>query len=237
MRQATAGKLKVGDIRAALKSDKPCLLVDSRIDKTYTEHYVPLHPVVVKILGEVTDGKADDEQVFTSYTLLQRLLKDHPTPMINQPSLKVEVRDLRKFMIQKSKVELKLNPDIINYVVSHNLGSLDWKYYQNFKPEVFYDEYMTSWGSVNLLGGDATTDTPEKPLTQEEILEKDIAEKRKMLEAIKAEPEGNIQADLDRYDQFVEEERLKDDEIHSLILESIRLEEEIENAKSEKGIH
>lgn len=151
MRPASAIELKVSDVRDAVKMDKPYLVVGFDDDKTLTEHYVPLHPDVVKVLAGVIDGKADNEPLFTSYTLLQRLLKEHPTPMINQSSLKVEVRDLRKFMIQKSKVELKLNPDILNYIVSHNLGSLDWKYYQNFKAEVFYDEYMASWGPVNLL--------------------------------------------------------------------------------------
>ena len=237
MRPASAIRLKVGNIRDAIQKDKPCLLVDDSIDKTFTEHYVPLHPVVVKILGDVIDGRADIEPVFTSYTLLQRFLKDHPTPMINQPSLKVEVRDCRKYMIQKSKVALKLNPEILDYIVSHNTSSLDRKHYTGYKPEVFYDEYMASWRSVNLLDDHTTTDTEEKPPSESQRFEKEIAEKRKMLEAIKAEPEENIQADQDRYERFLEEERIKDAEIHSLIQESIRLEEEIENAKSEKGIH
>ncbi len=153
MRPATAQKLKVGDFREALTTKKPCLIIDSKIDKTLTEHYVPLHPVVVKVLGEVIEGKGDNEPVFTSYTLLQRLLRGSQTPMINQPKLKVEVRDCRKFMIQKSKVELKLNPEILNYIVGHNLGGIDPKYYTGYKREVFYDEYMAAWGPIDLIDG------------------------------------------------------------------------------------
>lgn len=54
-----------------------------------------------------------------------------------------------------------------------------------------------------------------------------------MPEGIKATSEEKIQADQDRWE---EEQREKDNEINSLVYESLRIDEEIENAKPEKGI-
>ena len=235
MRPATANRLKVKNFRDALnRSPSPCIFVDYEIDKKWTEHWVPLHPTLIPLLKETIEGKADSDSVF-DHISLQIYLKNHPLPTVTNPSMKVEVKDLRKFMIQKSTL-LGLNDDIRDFIVCNEISGIQWEHYKNFTSEQIYQQYLSVWKSVNLFAGPSTDDTEERPLTQAEILEKEIAEKRMMLDAIKAEPEENIQAEQDRYDRYEKEQSIKDDEVHSLILESIRLEEEIENAKSEKGI-
>jgi hypothetical protein len=47
---STISHLKVGQFRAALKTEKPVLLVKANQDKIRMEHYVPLCPQVVQAI-------------------------------------------------------------------------------------------------------------------------------------------------------------------------------------------
>ena len=55
---ATMMKLTVGQFRQALQLENPVVQVKASQDKIRMEHYVPLHPEVVKALQPLLDGRA-----------------------------------------------------------------------------------------------------------------------------------------------------------------------------------
>lgn len=61
---ATMKKLTVGQLREALWAPKPVLRVEPSQDKIRMEHYVPLHPQVVKAIQPLLEGRQHDELMF-----------------------------------------------------------------------------------------------------------------------------------------------------------------------------
>src|SRR5665647_2797111 len=55
---ATIAKLKVGQFREALQSNKPSIEVRSSQDKIKMQHYVPLHPQVIQTLADAAERSA-----------------------------------------------------------------------------------------------------------------------------------------------------------------------------------
>lgn len=254
MRQETSDRLRVKDVRTALNlAPYPSLLINSDIDKVDMEHYVPIHPVLVPLLEQIVTGKDDDQLIFESKRLYT-FLYNHPLPCVDKQTGNFQPRFLRKYFTQKSDA-IHMDRDVSDYIQSHNMSSVLWESYKNYTYEEIYERYASTWCNFPLHlvipAEFIQSDPTGKPLTQIEILEKEIAdkrteiaEKRKTLELIKATPEEFIQEEQDRIDEWAYEQSIKDDETHSLIYESIKLdremaelEEEIENAKSEKGIH
>ncbi|MEN6519294.1 MAG: hypothetical protein ABFC38_14160 [Methanospirillum sp.] len=235
MRPATADRLTVKHIKEAIGlSPYPSIFVNYEIDKTGTEHYVPIHPSLISPLEKSIEGKNDTETIFDSIKVAT-FLRNHKIVSVNPRTKELKVKYLRKYFIQKS-THIGLKNDFRDYIVSNEMNTIQWQHYKNFTYEQVYKEYLSVWGRVDFVEDSSHADTKEQPLSKVELLEKEIVEKRKMLEAIKAEPEENIQAEMDRWEQGREEQMRKDDEINSLIYESIQLDEKIENAKSEKGI-
>ena len=150
MRQETSDRLKVRDIRTALNlTPYPSLLINSDIDKTDTEHYVPLHPVLIPLLEQIIEGKDDDDRIFDSIRLAT-FLRNHPVPCIDKQTGNFKVKFLRKYFTQKSD-EIGLDSDVSDYIQSHNLNSVTWRSYKHFTYDEIYNKYMASWGPVNLL--------------------------------------------------------------------------------------
>ncbi len=67
---ATMAKLTIGQFREALRSDKPCIEVQSSQDKIKMQHYVPLHPQVIDQIQPLLDGRSDDEPLFEYNSLV-----------------------------------------------------------------------------------------------------------------------------------------------------------------------
>ncbi|HIH02476.1 MAG TPA: tyrosine-type recombinase/integrase [Methanoregulaceae archaeon] len=236
MRPSTADRLTVRHIREAISlSPYPSVLVNHEIDKTGTEHYVPIHPSLIPILEESIKDKNDDDIIFES-TKVATFLRNHKINSVNPRTKEMKVKYLRKYFIQKS-THAGLKNDFRDYTVSNEMNTIQWQHYKNFTYEQVYQEYLSVWGRIYFFEDPTLADAKEKPLSQVEILEKEIAEKRRMLEGIKTTSEENIQAEQDRWEQGREEQMRKDDEINTLVYELMQLDEEIENAKGEKGIH
>jgi hypothetical protein len=90
--------LTVGQFRRALQLEKPVLYVQASQDKIRMEHYVPLHPELVKILQPLVDGRADDELLFWYHSLLMWLKREKiPLTRISDHFV---LGDLRKFAEQ-----------------------------------------------------------------------------------------------------------------------------------------
>jgi integrase len=61
---ATMMKLTVGQLRESLRDAKPVLRVEPSQDKIKMEHYVPLHPQVIKSIQPLLRGRRDAELMF-----------------------------------------------------------------------------------------------------------------------------------------------------------------------------
>lgn len=63
--EATILKFTVGDVRKALKMDRPCLSVPSDKEKIKMTHYVPLHPNAIEPLKTLIEARGDEELLFS----------------------------------------------------------------------------------------------------------------------------------------------------------------------------
>jgi integrase len=150
MRQATSDRLTVKHIKDALSlSPTPCIFVNHEIDKTDTEHYVPLHPRLIPLLTKLIEGKEDNDTIFGS-SKLATYLKNHRLYQMNIPTKYVFVKHLRKYFIQKSN-EIGLKEDYRDYIVSNQMNSVQWQHYKNFTHKQIYEGYIRSWGSVKFV--------------------------------------------------------------------------------------
>jgi integrase len=61
---ATLANLTVGQFQEALKHKKPVLHVESSQDKIRMEHYVPLHPQVVKAIEPILGDRTNEDHIF-----------------------------------------------------------------------------------------------------------------------------------------------------------------------------
>ena len=61
---STIAKLKVGQFREALKSEKPCIEVRSFQDKIKMQYYVPLHLQVTRTIKPLLGNRDDEEPLF-----------------------------------------------------------------------------------------------------------------------------------------------------------------------------
>jgi len=162
MRQETSDRLKVKDIKNALNlTPSPSLLINSEIDKTDTEHYVPLHPILIPLLTQLITDRNDEEKIFDSIRLAT-FLRNHPVPCIDKQTGNFMVKFLRKFFTQKSD-KIGLDSDVSDYIQSHNLNSVTWRSYKHYTYDEIYNKYITSWGPVVLCPNSS-------PLTEVDIL-------------------------------------------------------------------
>ena len=152
MRQETSDRLKVEDIKSALSlAPYPSLLINSEIDKTDLEHYVPIHPIIVPLLEEIIAGKDDEDLIFNSKRLYT-FLYNHPLPCVDKQTGNFQPRFLRKYFTQKSD-EIGLDSDVSDYIQSHNLNSVTWRSYKHYTYEEIYKKYIAAWAGVNLHEG------------------------------------------------------------------------------------
>ncbi|MGD0172736.1 MAG: hypothetical protein ABSB81_11555 [Halobacteriota archaeon] len=144
---ATMKKLTVGQFREALQSDKPVLTVKPSQDKIRMEHYVPLHPQVVKAMEAVLGDRKNKESAF-GYHSFQMWLKRQKIPMSHFKGHFV-LGDLRKFAEQQGDV-IEWEPTNRAYILTHGVSGVQWSHYKHARPEPVYDIYMKYWGEVSL---------------------------------------------------------------------------------------
>ncbi|ACL17825.1 site-specific integrase [Methanosphaerula palustris] len=156
MREATCDRLTVKHIKDALSlSPNPCIYVESDIDKTETEHYVPIHPQLIPILNELIKGKDDNDTIFDSEKIAT-YLKNHRLHQINIPTKYILVKHLRKYFIQKSTA-IGLNNDYRDYIVSNQMNSVQWRHYKNFTYQQIYEAYIQAWGPIEFEDNEKKT--------------------------------------------------------------------------------
>ncbi|WP_440950285.1 hypothetical protein [Methanosphaerula subterraneus] len=149
MRQATCDRLTVKHVRNALSLSHPCILVNPEIDKTSTEHFVPIHPQLIPILKDLVKDLDDNDTIFSSKPLTIFLTK-HRLNRSNDPTEFLYVKHLRKYFIQRSTI-LSLNNDFRDYIVSNQVNGIQWAHYKNFTFQQVYDAYLQAWGQIQFV--------------------------------------------------------------------------------------
>jgi hypothetical protein len=144
---ATIARLTIGQFKQALSSDKPVLDIPSDCDKIRMQHYCPLHPQVVEAITPLLDSRDDDEHIFEQL-LFERWLRLHKIPLINGDKWFL-MGDLRKWCEQEGDI-LQWDQSNKNYILTHNVKGVDWRFYKSPRADPVYDVYMQYWGGVEL---------------------------------------------------------------------------------------
>jgi hypothetical protein len=155
LRPSTIQRLTVGQFRTALNEEKPVLHVLAEQEKNRVEHYVPLHPSVVKGISEVLAhdfGENDDDKPFFMFNSFEKWLERQkiPLPRVRDPTkAHLWLSDFRKFAEQFGDI---IGWDTTNrkYVLAHGMTGVDWEHYKHPLPEDVYDTYMRYWRDIDL---------------------------------------------------------------------------------------
>ena len=155
LRPSTMERLTVGQLKAAVKEKKPNLHIFWEQEKNRVEHYVPVHPVVLRAINEVLTHdfeENDDAKPFFMFNQFEKWLEGQkiPLPRVSDPNkAHLWLSDFRKFAEQFGDI---IGWDATNrkYVLAHGMTGVDWEHYKHPLPESIYDVYMKSWGEVNL---------------------------------------------------------------------------------------
>ncbi len=145
---ATMSRLKVGQFRAALQTEKPVLLVNPEQDKIRMQHYVPLHPEVIRAIEPLLGGRGDDESLF-AYDSVLTWIKREKIPL-TRIATHFTLGDLRKFAEQNGDV-IQWEQSNRAYILTHGVSGVSWSHYRNPLPENVYDIYLKYWGDVDLI--------------------------------------------------------------------------------------
>jgi integrase len=143
---STISHLKAGQFRAALKTEKPVLLVKANQDKIRMGYYVPLCPQVVQAIEPLLDARGDAELMFI-YNSLVMWLKRENIPL-SRIATHFTLGDLRKFAEQNGDV-IQWEQSNRAYILTHGVSGVSWSHYRNPLPEYVYDIYMTYWENVD----------------------------------------------------------------------------------------
>ena len=77
----------------------------------------------------------------------ERWLKQQKERYARQPSFRAG--DLRRFCEQMSDI-LQWDQSNKNYILTHGVSGVDWRFYMHPLPEDVYDVYMTYWQNTQL---------------------------------------------------------------------------------------
>lgn len=107
------------------------------------EHYVPLHPAVVKAVEACDPSRAGLQFAFESF---RRWTKEASIQLARCASTFVP-SDLRKFAEQHGDV---IGWDQSNraYILTHGESGVEWGHYRQPLPAYVYDVYMKYWNDV-----------------------------------------------------------------------------------------
>ena len=144
--ESTMSRLRVGQFRQAIASEKPVLQVESSQDKIKMAHYVPIHHRTIPFLQPLIEGRGDDERMF-DYESLLMWIKRQKIPMSRFKGHFV-LGDLRKFAEQYGDI-IQWEQSNRAYVLTHGVSGVDWRFYKHPLPDSVYDVYTKYWGSVS----------------------------------------------------------------------------------------
>jgi integrase len=145
--QATTARLTVGQFRKVVDKKKPVLDILPEQDKIRMQHYCPLHPQVVSVIASLLDGRRDEESAFKQL-LLDRWLRKQKIALVHCDTHLLP-GDLRKFCEQQGDT-LQWGQSNKNYILTHGVSGVDWRFYKHPLPEHVYDVYMQYWKEVEL---------------------------------------------------------------------------------------
>jgi hypothetical protein len=144
--QATIARLSVGQFRKAVSQEKPVLDILPDQDKIRMQHYCPLHPQVVAAIVPLLDGRLDDEPMFKQLSF-ERWLKQQKVRLIHGNNHFVP-GDLRKLCEQMGDI-LQWDVSNKNYILTHGVSGVDWRFYKSPRPAPVFDIYMKYWRDVS----------------------------------------------------------------------------------------
>ena len=147
---ATIARLTVGQFEEAVKMKKPFVDILPEQDKIRMQHYCPLHPQVVEAILPVLDRRRDSETVFEQLSF-QEWLK-YTNIRLLHGGARIVNGDLRKFCEQHGDI-IQWDQSNKNYIMTHGVSGVDWRFYKSPRPEPVYDIYMQYWGDVELSLG------------------------------------------------------------------------------------
>ena len=148
---STIKQLRVEQFWEGLKLDKPIVRVESAQDKIRMEHYLPLHPQLVRVMETLCDGREGSERMFMLESF-RKWLQKLKIPLTRCTSHFV-TSDLRKFAEQQGDV-IGWNESNRAYVLTHGVRGVEWSNYRHPLPENVYSTYMKSWKNVSLAVDD-----------------------------------------------------------------------------------
>jgi hypothetical protein len=144
--QATIARLTVQQFREAIQAKKPVLDVLPAQDKIRMQHYCPLHPQIVETVLPLLDGRLNDEPIFEQLSF-ERWLRQQKIPLKHGRNHFV-LGDLRKFCEQMGDI-LQWDQSNKNYILTHGVSGVDWRFYKSPRAEPVYDVYMKYWGDTS----------------------------------------------------------------------------------------
>ena len=165
--EATLVKLTYDDIQQALQRDPPMLWIPEEKDKESFPHWVPLHPVVVEWLEPVIEfydlnpQGPSDNRLFNRYTVYKMLKKIDVRAI--HTGIPIRPSHFRKFFEQLCNNVLMVHPGLRDYIMAHNTGSLNVQSYDGKLPTEIYQQYMETWGDVNLMPPEVKLEELIKP--------------------------------------------------------------------------
>ena len=109
------------------------------------QHYCPLHPQAVDAIVPLLDGRSDDELIFEQLSF-ERWLRERKIPHLNGDS-RFQMGDLRKWCEQEGDI-LQWDQSNKNYILTHNVKGVDWRFYKSPRAEPVFDVYMQYWKDV-----------------------------------------------------------------------------------------
>jgi len=144
---ATIARLTIGQFREAVNQEKPFLNVLPEQDKIRMQHYCPLHPQVVEAILPLLENPRDSERVFEQLSF-QEWLKRTDISLVHGGA-RIVNGDLRKFCEQQADI-IQWDQSNKNYILTHGVSGVDWRFYKHPLPEHVYDIYMKYWGAITL---------------------------------------------------------------------------------------
>src|SRR5208337_302151 len=118
-------------------------------DKIRMQHYCPIHDQVLEALAPILDGRRDDELTFKQLSF-ERWLRQQRLPLLHGSHHFVP-GDLRKFCEQMGEI-LQWDQSNKNYILTHGVSGVDWRFYKHPLPVNVFDVYMQYWKNVDLTG-------------------------------------------------------------------------------------
>jgi integrase len=145
---ATIARLTVGQFREIVKMEKPVVDVLPWQDKIRMQHYCPLHPQLVEAILPALDGRQEDELIFEQLSFQQWLR--HNEVRLFYSNARMVNGDLRKFCEQMGDI-LQWDQSNKNYILTHGVSGVDWRFYKHPLPEHVYHVYMRYWAPIRFL--------------------------------------------------------------------------------------